>query len=131
MDGLAGAGVVVPHRRVYAARALAPMIVERPVRHIIIDGTDLFGGLPETPIAPATREPRKRPKIAERYGPQEVLPLDCAPTVIELLPRLGATHQAIGKKLGISRQQASNIIVGRFRPSRRVIVRVLELARAA
>lgn len=103
-----------------------------PIRLEPREGRGLFGDdLPTAPKATKQRQPPKRPKIAERYGAQEALPLDCAPTVIELLPRLGRTHHAIGEKLGISRQQASNIIAGRFGPSRRVARRVLELARAA
>jgi hypothetical protein len=51
--------------------------------------------------------------------------------IIEVMRSLGPTHEAIAERLGISRPQATNIINGQFRPSRTVVRRILELARAA
>ena len=51
--------------------------------------------------------------------------------VLETMKGLGETHEEIARRLGISRPQATNILNGQFRPSRDVVRRVLELARAA
>jgi hypothetical protein len=120
---------VIPHRRVYAARTLPPVAMAAPV--ILIE-LDLFGGLLIATVGETKqRPPQQRPKIAELYGPQLGLPLELAPSVIELAAGLGETHAAIAVKIGLSRPQVTNIIQGRFGPSRRVVERVLELARAA
>jgi transcriptional regulator with XRE-family HTH domain len=51
--------------------------------------------------------------------------------VLETMKSLGETHEEIARRLGISRPQATNILNGQFRPSRDVVRRILELARAA
>ena len=70
--------------------------------------------------------PRKRDKI-----PPLSLPLAYPPSIAELLPGLAPTYRAVAERVGVSRQQVTNIIVGRFGVSRNVARRVLELARAA
>jgi DNA-binding LacI/PurR family transcriptional regulator len=45
--------------------------------------------------------------------------------------RLDSTHAEIGKAVGLSRPQITNVINGQFGVSRRVVRRVLELAKAA
>ena len=51
--------------------------------------------------------------------------------VLAAMKGLGETHEEIGRRLGLSRPQTTNILNGQFRPSREVVRRVLELARAA
>jgi transcriptional regulator with XRE-family HTH domain len=51
--------------------------------------------------------------------------------MLEAMKGLGATHEEIGRRLGLSRPQTTNILNGQFRPSRDVVRRVLELAKAA
>ena len=70
--------------------------------------------------------PRRRDKI-----PPPSLPLAYPPSIAELLPGLAPTYRAVAERVGVSRQQVTNIIVGRFGVSRNVARRVLELARAA
>lgn len=53
------------------------------------------------------------------------------PTVADLLAGLGSTRQAAAERIGLSRPQVTNVIVGRFGVSRPIARRVLELARAA
>ncbi len=57
--------------------------------------------------------------------------MECPPTIADLLDGLGETHAEAGALVGLSRSQASNIIVGRFGVSRSIAQRVLELSRAA
>jgi plasmid maintenance system antidote protein VapI len=52
-------------------------------------------------------------------------------TVADMLAGLGLTHDAIAARVGVSRQQVTNVIAGRFGVSRPIARRVLELARAA
>jgi hypothetical protein len=66
----------------------------------------------------------------ERIAPPS-LPLDYPPSVADMLAGLGLTHDIIAARVGISRQQVTNVIHGRFGISRPVAQRVLELARAA
>ena len=91
----------------------------------------LFASLPDTE-APGQhqREPVERPKIE----PAPMLPLLSAVgnvDVLETMNGLGETHERIARRLGLSRPQTTNILNGQFRPSREVVRRVLELARAA
>ena len=51
--------------------------------------------------------------------------------VIEAMRSLGPTHQAIAKRLGISRSHTTNILDRQFGPGRSIVRRVLELAKAA
>jgi hypothetical protein len=73
-----------------------------------------------------TVPPRKRDKILPPS-----LPLAYPPSIADLLAGLGPTHEAIAERLGLSRPQVTNVIVGRFGIGRPVARRVLELARAA
>ena len=88
---------------------------------------DLFDAPPAL-AAPlrAKPAPQKREKIE-----QPTLPLIYGPTIVDLLAGLGKTHEQIADRVGLSRPQVTNVIVGRFGASRQVARRVLELARAA
>jgi hypothetical protein len=66
-----------------------------------------------------------------RFSAQAALPLNFEPDVVALMRDLAPTHAEIAAKIGRSRQQVTNIIVGRFGPSPEVVRRVLELSRAA
>ena len=57
--------------------------------------------------------------------------MDYPPTVADLLASLGPTHEAIAERVGLSRPQVTNVIVGRFGVGRLVARRVLELSQAA
>jgi hypothetical protein len=88
----------------------------------------LFDDLPVIAPPERSRTPRRREKIAPPS-----LPLDYAPTVIDMLHELRCRHTCaeIGERIGLSRQQANNADVSRFGMSRERVRRVLELARAA
>jgi hypothetical protein len=120
---LTRSGKIDRYRRTYA-------IVTRPTQEtIVIVPIDLlFSELPVLAIEPGPRDPYKRPLLAARYGDQPDLPLEMPPDIIDLAASLGGTHREIAEKLGLSRPQVSNILCGRFRPSRRVVARVLALA---
>jgi hypothetical protein len=128
-DVLIRSGKIERYKRTYAIVTRPQQIAETSI--VIMSVDRLFGDLPLFAIEPQKRAPQKRPLIAERYGAQAELPLLMAPSIPELASGLGSTHQAIAGKLGISRPHFTNIMAGRFRPSRRVIDRVLQLARAA
>ncbi len=51
--------------------------------------------------------------------------------ILDTMRALGPTHEAIAERLGISRPQVTNILNTQFRPSRAVVKRILELAKAA
>jgi hypothetical protein len=90
----------------------------------------LFSRLPDTDAALCESGPVSRPKIE----PAPMLRLFAVVgnvDVLETMKGLGETHDEIARRLGISRPQATNILNGQFRPSRDVVRRVLELARAA
>jgi hypothetical protein len=80
--------------------------------------------------ASSDQKPKAPPRKRERIAPPS-LPLDYPPSVGDMLAGLGLTHDIIAARVGISRQQVTNIIHGRFGISRPVAQRVLELARAA
>jgi hypothetical protein len=90
----------------------------------------LFPRLPDTDAPLCESGPISRPKIE----PAPMLRLFAVVgnvDVLETMKGLGETHEEIASRLGISRPQATNILNGQFRPSRDVVRRVLELARAA
>ena len=94
---------------------------------------NLFGNLPEF-TTPETRRraPRRREKLPP---PTLMLRLFALVTdntdVIDAMRALGPTHESIADRLGLSRAQVTNILNHQFRPSRKVVRRVLELAKAA
>jgi hypothetical protein len=90
----------------------------------------LFSRLPDTDAPLCERGSVSSPKIE----PAPMLRLFAVVgnvDVLETMKGLGETHDEIARRLGISRPQATNILNGQFRPSRDVVRRVLELARAA
>ena len=90
----------------------------------------LFARLPDTDAPQPERVPVARPKIE----PAPMLRLFAVVgnvDVLEAMRGLGQTHEEIGRRLGLSRPQTTIILNGQFRPSRDVVRRVLELARAA
>ncbi len=125
-EALIRKGWVKPYTRTYAKR------IERQAWQFDVEGQgSLFAKLPATE-APneCQREPVERPKIE----PAPMLRLFAVVgniDVLETMKGLGATHEEIGRRLGISRAQTTNILNGQFRPSREVVRRVLELAKAA
>jgi Helix-turn-helix len=90
----------------------------------------LFSRLPETDAPLCERGPVSRPK-SEPAPMLRLFAVVGNVDVLETMKALGETHEEIARRLGISRPQATNILNGQFRPSRDVVRRVLELARAA
>jgi hypothetical protein len=84
----------------------------------------------ELPLLAMRQKPKAPPRKRERIGPPS-LPLDYPPSVADMIAGLGLTHDAIAARVGISRQQVTNVIAQRFGISRPIARRVLELARAA
>ena len=115
-----------PYRRRYAKNP-----AERQAWQFEADGQGLlFARLLDTEASRPERVPVARPKIE----PAPMLRLFSVVgnvDVIETMKGLGETHEEIARRLGISGPQATNILNGQFRPSRDVVRRVLELARAA
>ena len=74
--------------------------------------------------ASSDQKPKAPPRKRERIAPPS-LPLDYPPSVGDMLAGLGLTHDIIAARVGISRQQVTNIIHGRFGISRPVAQRVL------
>ena len=123
-DALIRGGRIEPYRRTYAKPAPgAPALLAG--LEIVYRG-DLFGGLPAL-AAPSKAKPAPRRRL--KVEPPS-LPLTYGPTIGDLLEGLGETHAEAAALVGISRPQATNIIVGRFGASRQVAQRVLELAQA-
>jgi len=54
--------------------------------------------------------------------------MEYPPTIADLLEGLAETHAEAAALVGISRPQATNVIVGRFGVSRPIARRVLELS---
>jgi hypothetical protein len=137
-DQLLEEGLTRPYRQHYAARSL-PKIRKTPNAASGIspspfttpDPNGLFGSLPDEASPPRDwmRTSSRRPKLA--IPGQYALELEDRPSVIDLMLRLGSTHAEIGKAVGLSRPQTTNVINGQFGASRRVVRRVLELATAA
>jgi hypothetical protein len=123
-------GSIRPFARTYARRLpKAPALlaeIEVRYRDNLFDDQPLpVLSAPQRPTTPTT-PPRKRQKIEPPS-----LQMDYPPTVADLLAGLGPTHEAIAERVGLSRPQVTNVIVGRFGVSRPVARRVLELALAA
>ncbi len=125
-DALVRSGKVEPYRRTYAKRLpkAQALLAELEVRYrdSLFDESLPALATPERPKGPI----RKR----ERIEPPS-LPMEYPPSIADMFPRLGPTHQAIAERVGLSRSQVTNIIVGRFGVSRPIVRRVLELATAA
>ena len=128
---LARASLIKPHKRTYAARWLPRLTTPAEACPILLEPHQygLFDDLPAI-RAPAPLGSRPRQRVI-RFSAQHALPLVCEPDVVDLLRSLAPTHSEIAAKIGRSRQQVTNIIVGRFGPSTAVVRRVLELSRAA
>jgi hypothetical protein len=124
-DALLRAERVEPYMRTYAKNPAA-----RQAWQFDDSGQGLlFSGLPDTDAPQCERGSVSRPKIE----PTPMLRLFAVVgnvDVLETMKGLGETHEEIARRLGISRPQATNILNGQFRPSRDVVRRVLELARA-
>ena len=125
-DALIQAGRIEPYRRKYAKNPASRQAWQ------FDDGGQglLFARLPDTDAPQPERVPVARPKIE----PAPMLRLFAVVgnvDVLETMKGLGETHEEIARRLGISRAQTTNILNGQFRPSRDVVRRVLELARAA
>jgi hypothetical protein len=125
--------LITPRQRTYAARSL-PRPPASVSTLMIPPGHQysLFDDLPPM-LAPARQEPHPLPRANNeiRLAAQGDLPLAYEPDITALMRRLGPTHSDIAAKIGRSRAQVTNIIVGRFGPSRTVVQRVLELTKAA
>ena len=130
--------LATPRTRAYA-KGLPKARIEPPLVHQDVDNApakievrfreSLFDGEPLPAIAAPERSkgpPRRREKIEPPS-----LPMEYPPSIADMFPGLGPTHQAIAERVGLSRPQVTNIIVGRFGVSRQIVRRVLELARAA
>jgi hypothetical protein len=126
-DVLVKAGRIEPYRRTYAKRppkaAALPAEIEVRYRDSLFDGEPL----PTLAAPPMAKAP---PRRREKFPPPS-LPMDYAPTIADKLAGLGQTHRAVAERIGLSRQQVTNIIVGRFGASRQIAQRVLAIARAA
>ena len=91
----------------------------------------LFDGLPDMR---APERPNASPRHRDKIAPAPMLRLFSVVgnvDIIEAMRGVGPTQKAIAERVGISRSHATNIINSQFRPSRAVVRRVLELARAA
>jgi hypothetical protein len=125
-DALIRAKRVKPYRRTYAKN---PAALEE--WRFDADGQGLlFDQLPHANPAQQDREPLPRPKV-ELAPMLRLFTIVGNVDVLKMMKGLGETHDEIARRLGISRPQATNILNGQFRPSRYVVRRVLELARAA
>ena len=129
-EGLERSGRMERWTRTYAARR--PRAVAEPTTwQFDAEGQGvLFDRLPDTDAPQRERGPTPRPKIE----PAPMLRLFTVVGNVDVLAAmkgLGETHEEIGRRLGLSRPQTTNILNAQFRPSREVVRRVLELARAA
>jgi len=124
-DALMRSGRIEPYRRTYAKRLPGAPAFLAELEAVYRDG--LFDELPllAVPVRPKP-SPVKRLKIEPPS-----LPLILPPSIADLLAGLGSTHQEIAERVGLSRPQTTNIIVGRFGVSRPVAQRVLELSAQA
>jgi hypothetical protein len=120
-------GRVEPYRRTYAKRLSKPPAFPAEVEIRYLDS--LFDHEP-LPILTAPPKPKTAPRVRGKIAPPS-LPLVYPPSIADLLAGLGPTHGAAAELVGLSRPQVTNIIVGRFGASRRVVRQVLHLARAA
>jgi hypothetical protein len=124
-DLLVKAGRIEPYQRTYAKRPpkAVALLAEIEVRY----RESLFEPLP---LLAAPQKPKAPIRKREKFQPPS-LPLPYPPSIADMLAGLGSTHEAIAARVGLSRPQVTNIIVGRFGVSRPIARRVLELARAA
>jgi hypothetical protein len=120
------AGAIRPFARTYAKRLpkAAAFLAEIEVQYHV----DLFDG--SLPAFDAPPKPKATPRRREKIAPP-TLPMLYPPTIADMLAGLGETHEAVAARVGLSRPQVTNIIVGRFGASRPIARRVLERARAA
>ncbi len=126
-DALVCSGKIEPYRRTYAKRLLkAPALLAELE---VIYRNSLFDDDP-LPVLAAPPRPQSAPRKREKIAPPS-LQMDYPPTIADLLVGLGPTHEAIAERVGLSRPQVTNVIVGRFGVGRPIARRVLELARAA
>lgn len=135
--------IVEPYGRTYAARSLArPPIAAFSNSHFATSPSapafqfhpdGLFGSLPDqdAPERAARSRPRPRLKHQARHEGQAALGLEVENVVQLALRRIGGTHGTYAARLGISRQQATNILNSQFGASRLVVRRALELMRVA
>jgi hypothetical protein len=128
-DTLIGSGRIEPYTRTYACRAPLPFAtapqIAAPPPPMTVEAW--FASLPH--LAAPPRRKRVPVKRAKHLPPS--LPMNYPPTADEMMLRLGQTKQEIGDALGLSRQQANNVIVRRFDTSKQVVRKVLEMALAA
>jgi hypothetical protein len=140
-SALVARGLATLRTRAYA-KGLPKARIEPPLVHLDVDNApamkievrfreSLFDGEP-LPVLAAPEKPKGPPGKRERI-PAPSLPMEYPPSIADMFPGLGPTHQAIAERVGLSRPQVTNIIVGRFGVSRQIVRRVLELelARAA
>src|SRR5487761_1963970 len=120
--------MIEPYSRTYASRPLPQPTIAIAAEP---DPRGLFGELPEQaqPVKQWVRTGPRRLKLVVKA--QVNMALDRRPDVVELMAKLGPTHQAIATRLGTSRPQVTNIINRQFGCSHIVARRVLELAMAA
>lgn len=123
-EALIRSGRIEPFTRSYACRSPLPFVAAPPPPMTV---EAWFASLPH--LAAPPRRKRVPVKRAKHLPPS--LPMDYPPTADEMMLRLGRTKQEIGERLGISRQQANNVIVRRFDTSKQVVRKVLEMALAA
>ena len=134
-DWLVKSGRMADWLRTNAKRAPLPQAdqvsAERPALPQLVavpDPRGLFGELPKqaTPAKEWARSSPRRLKLI--IEGQANLPLERQPDVIDIMARLGLTHEAIAARIGTSRPQATNILNRQFGCSRQVARRVLQLA---
>jgi hypothetical protein len=118
-DILVRKGLIKPYTRTYARR-----LTERQIQF----RDSLFAE--PLPLLAAPQRPKVPPRRREKLPPLS-LPLTYPPSIVEMLVELGPTHEAVAARVGLSRQQVTNVIHGRFGVSRSIAQRVLKLARAA
>ncbi len=123
-EALIRSGRIEPFTRSYACRSPLPFVAAPPPPMTV---EAWFASLPH--LAAPPRRKRVPVKRAKHLPPS--LPMDYPHTADEMMLRLGRTKQEIGERLGISRQQANNVIVRRFDTSKQVVRKVLEMALAA
>ncbi len=123
---LISTGKIEPYQRSYAKRVprASAFLAEIEVRY----RDSLFAE--PLPLLAAPQRPKAQPRKRETIEPPS-LQMDYPPTVADLLASLGPTHEAIAERVGLSRPQVTNVIVGRFGVGRLVARRVLELSQAA
>ncbi len=133
------AGGLRRHRRDYAQRSLPSVPSDMSITPVTSEtlwlmdagGQILMFDLQEQRHASHANEGRSFHRARSFIQEQIQLPFEAHPHFADMLLGLGATHAAIAAKIGCSRSQITNIINGQFGASRQMVLRVLELARAA